>query len=305
MSMRDSLALREEVFPTAAELREIAARDGIDAATTFIYRSILESPRHAPFIRRIEELCRKDRPAAWDPDVELVVVPGGFYRENPSSGADGRLVREQAEELGCSTDLIPLVSLGGLHDNATIICDWLAAHRERRVVLASLSKGGADVKVALAMPGAKEAFDHVVGWINICGIVDGSPMAQWLFSRSPFATLIRAYYRLRGQSLEFMHDLRYGPGAPLDFELRLPSHMRMISVEGFPLREHLTNFVARRCHEVLAPLGPNDCGLVLADVCALPGFIYPLWGADHYLRPKSDVRKLVRAILQYLAEELR
>ncbi|HEX7288547.1 MAG TPA: hypothetical protein VF532_20350 [Candidatus Angelobacter sp.] len=304
MSVRDLPALREDVFPTAAELREIAARDGIDAATTFIYRSILQSPRHAPFIRRIEELCRQGHSAAWDPDVDLVVVPGGFYRENPSSGADGRLVREEAEKLGCRTDLIPLVSTGGLQENATIICDWLSTHRDRRVILASLSKGGSDIKVALARPHARRAFAHVVGWINLCGIVDGSPMAEWLFSRSLFATLIRVYYRLLGQDLKFMHDMRYGPGSPLDFELRVPAHLRMISVEGFPLREHLTNFVARRCHQVLAPFGPNDCGLVLADVCALPGFIYPLWGADHYLRPKTDVRALITAILLYLAEDL-
>jgi hypothetical protein len=43
----------------------------------------------------------------------------------------------------------------------------------------------------------------------------------------------------------------------------------------------------------------------LADVCALPGLIYPLWGADHYLRPQADVRELVLAVLQYLGEETR
>src|SRR5439155_19556036 len=62
--------------------------------------------------------------------------------------------------------------------------------------------------------------------------------------------------------------------------------MQMVSVVGFPLREHMSNGVARRCHHRLMPLGPNDGGLVLADVCAQPGLLYPLWGADHYLRPK-------------------
>jgi hypothetical protein len=168
-----------------------------------------------------------------------------------------------------------------------------------------LSKGGADVKAALAAPGAERAFKNVAAWISLCGILDGTPMADWLLSRAPGAVLMRLYSRLRGQNRAFLHDLRYGAGRPLDFALRLPPHLQLISIVGFPLREHLHRAVARRCHRRLTALGPNDGALVLADVCALPGLVYPLWGADHYLQPKTDVRELVAAILQYLDETLR
>jgi hypothetical protein len=116
---------------------------------------------------------------------------------------------------------------------------------------------------------------------------------------------MRLYSRLRGQNRAFLHDLRYGAGCPLDFALRLPEHLQLISIVGFPLREHLKKGIARRCHRRLTALGPNDGALVLADVCALPGLVYPLWGADHYLQPKGDVRALVAALLQDLDETLR
>jgi hypothetical protein len=162
------------------------------------------------------------------------------------------------------------------------------------------------VKTALAAPGAEQAFANVVGWINLCGILRGTPMTEWLLSRHPGAVLNRLYHRLRGWSLGFLEELRYGPGTPLDFDLNLPPHIRMVSVIGFPLREHLHRGISRRCHRRLTPLGPNDGGVVLADVCALPGLVYPLWGADHYLQPRdTDVRELVRALLQYMAETLR
>jgi hypothetical protein len=93
----------------------------------------------------------------------------------------------------------------------------------------------------------------------------------------------------------------------LDSPLRLPAQIRLISIVGFPLREHLTRRESRRCHGRLAPFGPNDGGLMLSDVCALPGLIYPVWGADHYLQPERhirDVRVLIRSILQYLDETL-
>jgi len=293
-------------LPSASGLREFAAREGIDAATTFLYRSLLESPFHGPFIRRIAESCERPANTAWNSDAILVIVPGAFYRENPRSGADGHVLREQAERIGCPTDLVPLASAGSLRENARILCDWLPKQPKRPMILASLSKGGAEVKMALAQPDAERAFENVVAWISLCGILDGTPMAEWLLSPwNPGALLSRLYYRLRGQSTSFLPELRHGPGQTLDFALRLPSHVRLISVVGFPLREHLDRGLARRCHRRLTPLGPNDGGLVLADVCALPGLVYPIWGADHYLQPKSGVNELVAAILQDLGESLR
>ncbi len=278
--------------------------EGIDAATTRLYRSVLESPVHGSFIRRIEEIGEQAAPSSWNREAVLAIIPGAFYRENPRSGADGLLFREQAERLGLSSELVPIASTGAVRQNARMLCDWLVEQPERPLILASLSKGGADVKMALAEPDAGRAFSNVVAWINLCGILDGTPMAEWLLSWNPGAVLNRVYYRVRGRSLSFLSDLRYGRDSLLDFELNLPAHVQLISVVGFPLREHLTRTIARRCHRRLTPLGPNDGGLVLADVCKLPGLIYPLWGADHYLQPKTDVRVLIAAILQYLAETI-
>jgi hypothetical protein len=305
MNMQVTPGLLERwVLSTAGNIQEIAAREGIDAATTQLFQSVVESPQHGPFIRRVDEICQRIEPSRWKSEAPLIIVPGAFYRENPRSGADGYILREQAERLGCPTGIIPIASRGPLKQNARIICDWLLEHRGRPVILASLSKGGADVKMALAEPDATEAFKNVAAWVNLCGILSGTPMAEWLLSRNPAALLNRLYYTLRGQGLGFLRDLGYGAGRPLDFELQLPPHMTMVTIAGFPLREHLTTALARRCHRRLTHLGPNDGSLILSDVCALPGLLYPIWGADHYLRPQTDVNQLVLAVLQHLDEEL-
>jgi hypothetical protein len=291
-------------LPSAGELRELAAREGIDAATERLYRRVLESPVHGPFIRRVDELREGSDSQPWTCGAVLAVVPGASYKETPRTGADGRLVREQAERMGIPTVLVPLATTGTVKENARILRDWLASQPDRPVILASVSKGGSDVKVALAGPDAGPAFRNVVAWLSLCGILDGTPLIDWLLSRSPGAGAVRLYYRLRGKSLEFLRELRYRAGGPLDRPLLLPPHIRLISVVGFPLREHLTRRSSRNCHERLAPLGPNDGALVLADVCALPGLVYPVWGADHYLQPKEGAGPLVRGILRSLDETL-
>src|SRR5215470_11221292 len=94
----------------AEEMRELAAREGIDAATETLYRRMVESPVHGPFIRRIDEIQRNGTPAAWRSEALLAIVPAAFYRENPASGADGHVVRGVAEQLGCPVAVVPIAS---------------------------------------------------------------------------------------------------------------------------------------------------------------------------------------------------
>ena len=282
---------------TPEVLRELTAREGCDFATALLHRRIVESERHGPFLRALGEL----RDVARVPGIRVGIVPGAFYRENPRTGADGRIAREVAGELGMPVEMIPVSSTGALAENADTICRWLCAQRDGPLILVSVSKGGSDLRTALARPDAARVFERVIGWVNLCGILDGTPMADWLLSPSLLARANRFVHRIRGRSLDFLADLRRYPGCALDFPLALPAHLRAVHVVGFPLRRHLRNGLARRCHARLAPFGPNDGSILLADSPSWPGQLCPVWGADHYLRPPSSERPLLAALLRALA----
>jgi hypothetical protein len=289
---------------SADAVADVARREGVDFATCLLYQWLRRSPAHGPFIRRLEAL-----PATVSPgcrlDATVAVVPGAFYKEFPRSGADGRQVRAEAARLGCRTELIPLPGFRPLRQSARAICDWLSGRPEgERLILVSLSKAGGEVKLALTEPGAEWAFRNVVAWVNLCGLVRGTPLANWVLGGRLRSLWFRLLLWLYGYDFAGVRDLARGPGTPLDVELRLPPHLRLISVVGFPLESHLSNRLVRRNYRRLRPLGPNDGGVLLADVCALPGLVYPLWGADHYLRPAGyDNRGLVVRLLHYLREK--
>ncbi|MEX0718131.1 MAG: hypothetical protein WD066_16175 [Planctomycetaceae bacterium] len=290
---------------TAERLRRIAASEGTDFATAWLYDRVIRSSRHGSFCARIDELRgARDVPSRRS-NARFVVVPGAFHRAYPHIDAGGRMLRQVAAEFGCETELIPLPDTGGLEGNARMVLDALLARRDEPVILASLSKGGADVKLALAAPEAEAAFAHVVAWVNVCGMVNGTPLVEWLLARRMRTALVRGLFWWRGFDFQLVRDLHAGPGRLLDRPLRLPRHLRLINVVGFPLAAHLTNRRSRMWHRVLAPFGPNDGGVLLHDVCRLPGRIYPVWGADHYLTPgTTDVRGLTRALLCLLSEEI-
>jgi hypothetical protein len=290
---------------TAELLQQFAARYGIDFATAWLYAQFRHSPVHGPFIEELEQGDGDDLPAR-PLDATVVIVPGAFYQEFPHTGADGGPVRTEAERLGFATDLVPLVSFGPLQVNARRICDWLARDQRKNLVLVSLSKGGADVKLALEEPCGAEAFRKVAFWVNISGLLQGTPLVGWLFSNRLRMLWIRLLFWWRGYDFSVIPELARGPGTPLDRELCLPDHLRAIHVVGFPLARQLSNRLARRCYRRVQALGPNDgAGIVLADLCRLPGVVYPVWGADHYLRPAGrDVREIARQILLYVRRDL-
>jgi hypothetical protein len=287
---------------TAEALQDISRREGINFATTLLFERVKNSTPHVPFIRQIDALRARTLPNRRL-RATLAIAPGAFYREFPHTGADGQILIEQARRLGAPTCVIPTNSTGTLADNARQIVEWLASRPDNEaIILGSVSKGGSDIKLALAR--SPDAFRNVVAWINVCGILSGSPMVNWLRAHRLHYLFYRLLFLLKRLDFRVIGDLNHGAGAPLDFELTLPPHLKAVHVVGFPLEEHLTNRLARTCHRRIADDGPNDGAIVLADACAVPGLIYPVWGSDHYMRPVWELRSLAGALLTYLGDEL-
>jgi len=283
---------------TSETLREISSNHGIDFATALLYDRAAAS--HTEFIARIDRM----RAASNRANATVAIVPASFYKEKPHSGADGRVVRQAAMDAALPSETVPVLSTGTLRENAAILLDWLAKRTDEKIILVSLCKGGADVKYALSDPKAAAAFRNVRAWLNVCGTLGGSPVAAWLVSRKLSFLATWLFFKCSGHNFEFLRELAPSSRGPLASPSRIPNAMSLINVVGFPLRKHLTNSFMRACHSRIASLGPNDGGVLLADVCQLPGSLYPVWGADHYLRPESRSRSLLAAILEHLEESV-
>jgi hypothetical protein len=252
----------------------------------------------------MHDLLQKPTATRGELDATLVIAPGAFYREHPQTGADGSNLRRIATELGCRTHIIPTHSVGSALDNGQIINEWLRNSDGEKVILCSLSKGGADVKMALAQPESAAAFRNVSAWINVGGITNGSPMATWILDRPILSQIYRALFWLRGQNFRFVHNIARRPNSPLGFKLSVPPRLKVLHVLGFPLEHHLLTQPTHRWHRRLSRYGPNDGATILLDSCHLPGLVLPVWGADHYLTTPHTPEELFTALLHYLGDEL-
>ena len=261
----------------------------LDAETAQLYERIVSLPENAAFLSAAREF---EQCASIHADI-IGVVPGAFHREHRDSGADGARIFDIARKVGCEAELIPVASFGRLDENAAAIVDWLAAHRGKRVALISLSKGGADVKRALAL--RPESFSNVAAWVSLSGIVNGTPLIAWLRNRPLRWWAVRLLLWWRGHSGKTLEDLRYDAGGAWP---AVPPTLHIVHVVGFPLERDLAHPWAPRAYQRLAPLGPNDGGgILLADCEKLPGTVRPILGADHYLMPSWDILSLLTGIV--------
>src|SRR5688572_1455325 len=158
--------------PTLAELapevlREVTAHHGVDFATALLFDRVRRSSRHAAFIGCVERTQQGVQGSLPGTGSTVAIVPASFYREKPHSGADGRVIRKAAQQLGFHHELVPVNSTGTLGQNSRILLDWLAARGQKGTILISLCKGGADVKFALNQPDAARSFANVWAWINV------------------------------------------------------------------------------------------------------------------------------------------
>lgn len=278
MHARSAPALRPE--PLAND-----PLSALDEATRALYERVCALPHNRALLDALDDI---------DParirvvqGLRIVLVPGILYRDHPETGADGAMLREIAQRLSIPFDTIPLDGTEGLDVAADVILEnLLALPRDSRVLLFSLSKGSTEVRHVLARERGHPAFHCIRAWVSVSGLPFGTPTFEMVLSRPISRAFFGAWFWLRRWKLQKVRELLlHRPAAPFE----LPEHMQFVQIAAFPRQADLVDRRSMRLRRRIASFGPNDGFAVLTELAALPGSLYPLLGADHYLRGASDL----------------
>jgi hypothetical protein len=303
----DEVALREDVQPAVAalggalpdrsELRCRTGQHGIDWTTTWLHEAILASAS-GELVRGVDHDDTRPSPRLLAPArVRVVVVPTLFYREHPEIGGDGGLIVAIARRLGLAAEAAPVGSLASVEENARRLLRHLERIEGDEVWCVTLSKGGLELKRAFALATGRAAHNVRV-WVNIAGVLGGSPIVDRMARSAPHRLFLRGYMRIRGGTGDAL--LQMGRAhAIAQAPLELPTHVDVLNLVPLPLPSHLPPRTLRTFRRLEAE-GPNDGFVPFWDGVA-PGLVYPLWGCDHYLRAprlSSIVYRLLGEIAQ-------
>jgi len=276
---------------TTEAVAEIARAESVDFATRLLHQRVLQSGQFGPAIESI--LHSPDRWTSSRPSPLLAVVPGAFHAENMGTGADGRRFLEIADAHGFRSQAIATHSFGSLGQNAQLIAAWLEAHAREDIILIALSKGATEVLYLLRV-GNAALFRNVQAIVNVSGMLFGSRLVNRVVQRTLPCLYVRGYLWWKNYEFQSLLELQHNETNATLGKLPVP----MINVIAFPLERHLSSAMARRQYRRLRSYGPNDGGgIVLADALRFPGTLFPVWGADHYLRQPDNLPTRIGQIL--------
>lgn len=289
-----------------AALTRLSREGSADFATLLLAERLLEEEDGAVLrLLYAEELRAPARVRAGAPDAgghTLLFVPGWLYRSHPENGAGFERQLVLAPHIGIEAERIDTDENASVEHNARVIADELRRRREtgRSYILVSASKSGPEVALALAELSREEA-GHIAAWINIAGVLGGSPLADTALV-APRCWGALALFGWRRWGLDGMRSMSTLVRRGALDEVRIPAHVLVVNHVPLPLSGQVSPR-ARGGYEDMRSLGPNDGLALTLDEIFPGGATLVEMGLDHYMSaPDIDRRTeaLTRAVLRYI-----
>jgi hypothetical protein len=303
-----------EHLPDASKVRRLTSAFTVDAATALLARCLYQVPqiRHSQdmFLRQLSRYqngLEQPVPQQYQKreDYVFLVVPGWGYEDSSAeTGADLAKPREIVRALGFDSHLVRLDNLGAVETNAEILRTALAEHLAsgRKVIMVSASSGGPTVALALEDP---TLANHraLVGWLNICGVLQGSPVID-TFTPWPKSLLLRTIALFEGMNLDDLLSFSEAASRERFARFVAPPQLTIVNYIGIPFSGHAGIF-DKGFYGILAKQGPND-GLTLIPDALAPGYTIMAIGSDHFINDDPQIEGktavLLSVMLQLLAE---
>jgi hypothetical protein len=165
-------------------LENITEKYSLDVATLFLLQKLYEQPenKHAQdaYYLLSDTFAKSDlkERLAILKDFHIVFIPGFKYKANAGNFLAQRNMLETAH---ISYELVNIDEVGLVEDNAAIVAERLKEINKvhSKIILISVSKGGLETAIALGKLLNTNDLASVKAWINVCGILKGTPVADY------------------------------------------------------------------------------------------------------------------------------
>lgn len=292
--------------PSRSQLADIARVHSVDFATLFFVRQLQQDDCNRQInleFRRV--LAAGPAPFNHTDPFMVLFVPGWDYAENgAATGADFAQPRRLMTALGVKNHLVPLPPTGSVEENARVLVQSLEqfARSGERILLAGASSAGPAIHLALAELTSPETRRAVSAWLNLGGILQGSPLVDFM-QELPQRWLFQAVAWYNGWSTDAIDSMSARQGRRRFERLALDANLLVVNYLGVPLSGQLSQY-SRDKYPLLKEYGPNDGLTLLTDAIAPNSLTIVALGSDHFLAedPAIDAKTvaLLRLMLKYL-----
>jgi hypothetical protein len=170
-----------------------------------------------------------------------------------------------------------------------------------RIIIVSGSKGGPESALALSMLRNEPSIQLVAAWINIGGLLQGSPLADFALTW-PMCWFVQMAVLPDG-SFAGIRSLSSTASQLRLQQIHVPDNILVVNLVGIPLSGQISD-QARLGYAQLRSFGPNDGLTLLTNAVHARGVTIPVFGADHYFRIgdiETRTLALARAVTRSLS----
>lgn len=296
---------QKEAIPTREELKKISERFSVDFAALFLadrlwadennrkiqnlFNRLLKDKRSIP---NLLEICSSS--------YMILFVPGWDYVENGHlTGADFAEPRKLVTGLGIENYLVEIPTTGSVEDNADYLTKELMARSKsgKNIILVGASSAGPAIHLCLGEMLDRHGFNGVKAWVNLGGILQGSPLIDH-YQEWPQRWLFNTAIWYQGWDKKKILSMSVKQSRDRFVRLNINKNMVVINYMGLPLSGQLSKY-SKDKYPLLASKGPNDGLTLLRDVIAPNSLTIIALGNDHFFAedPKIDDKTIALTML--------
>ena len=236
----------------------------------------------------------------------FLFVPGWDYVENGHiTGADFAVQRILFTAFGVENHLVTIPPHGSVEENADVLTRTIEQHhgKGKIVVLVGASSAGPSIYLSLAENRHNLTFDNVKGWLNIGGILQGSPVIDY-YQVWPRSWYFNVAVWSQGWDKDKILSLSTGESRKrLEQLAGIDPDILVINYIGLPLSGAVSRYAADY-YSKLAAEGPNDGLSFLPDMVVPNSLTIIAPGRDHFLAEDPMINDktiaLLKVVIAYL-----
>ena len=295
-----------QAIPTREELRTISQDFSVDFASLFLVDQILKDGCNRQINEDFKRLLSEKTTQRVDAAPFMVLfMPGWDYADNGTiTGADFAQPRKLVTALGMENHLVALPPTGSVEDNAKVLSDAIAMHvpSGKHILIAGASSSGPAIHLALGEMVSKEALKSVKAWLNLGGILQGSPLVDYM-QLAPQRWLFNAVVWFKGWDTQAIQSMSAQTSRPRFQRLRTDPDILVVNYLGVPLSGQLSQY-SRDKYPLLKSDGPNDGLTLLTDVIAPNSLTIVAFGSDHFFAEDPAINAKTVALMELIVSYL-
>jgi hypothetical protein len=288
-------------IPTRDDLAAISRETSIDFGALFLVQRLMADRCNRWINAEFQQELEKPTAVRDASRYTVLFAPGWDYVAlGKITGADFALARALAAQHGFGVEFAAFQPNGSIEGNARIFAADVArlARSGRRIIVSSASTAGPSVQVALAelVPASDRAA--IAGWLNIGGLLQGSPIVEYLLEW-PQRAIFEVGVQWKGWERDAIIELGTTRGRQRFARLRLDPALRIVNYVSVPLSGHVGPH-ARSNYPVLAREGPNDGLTLLADAIVPGSLTIVALGSDHFIADDPRIEAKAAALMRLM-----